>query len=167
MAMRALVLVLLTIGCSSNVEDGAGAAGGGGAPADPAPSVIVESVLGDRARIIVTSVPIDCSSGSVFDLTECGSFSVQVSFPAEFLREGPLIQSEEVTMLFSITSDGQPGPCIAFDGGGEGSQTVVIESLSEDTIEVRLSGFNLDLDGNGTVDAPIDGFHSGIRCDER
>lgn len=158
--------VLLVVGCGSSVEDGAGG-GGGGAPSDPAPSVIVQPALEGMVRIVIKSDPIGCEfSGSAFDLADCGSFAVEVTFPAERLQPGPLIQSDDVTLFFTASSDGDGRSCSALGSSGEEEElTVVIESLTDDTIEVRLSGFNKDIDGDGQLDTLIDGVHSGIRCD--
>lgn len=133
------------------------------APWTPELSVITQSVDGNRVRIVVDSDPIDCSfSEDTFDATvHCSRFTVEAVLPRELLQVGPLLPSAGVFIQRALAT-----PEFCFDSGiAAPSETLVIEALTDDSIEVRLSGFRSDLDLDDKPDLMVNGVHSGVRCD--
>lgn len=170
-AAAPIIVGALLVACSAS-DDGSpgnGGAGAGGAPSlDPLPVAVVVQTRGDQVRLIARTGPLSCETADagVAAVDRCGDASAEVFLPREKLEVGPVFITDDVRVQTVVTlGSPEDTTCFRDVSVGNPNQKVVFEEISEAEVVVRLTGFAVDLDGDGAPEALLEGSYAGPRCD--
>lgn len=154
------MVVALCAACEPSVADDAGVD-------EPLALEAALQSRGDQVRLLLGDAPMACETADagLDTLDACRTVSLEIFMPQEKLAVGPVFFTDDMRVHIAAAGGHRDdSSCFRTTMTRGLDQKLVITELTEESVSLRLAGFALDLDSDGTFDALLDAEYSGPRC---